>query len=127
MRRILVVLFLALAACSSSTTAVVDQVGAVEASELVARSAVVLDIRTPEEFMGGHVEGALNIDFYGADFADRIGDLDRDVVYLVYCRSGNRSGQAMQLFRDLGFTAIHELQGGILAWTQAGLPLVGGG
>jgi phage shock protein E len=86
----------------------------------------VLDIRTPEEFGDGHVEGALNIDFYAADFADRIGDLDRDAVYVVYCRSGNRSGQAMALFEELGFTAVHELDGGILTWVAEGLPLVGG-
>ena len=126
MRRTLLIVFVLVAACSSSATAVVDQVGAAEAGELAAGSAVVLDIRTPEEFIDGHVEGALNIDFYAADFADRIGNLDRDVVYLVYCRSGNRSGQAMQLFEDLGFAEVHELQGGILAWVQEGLPLVGG-
>ena len=125
MRRFLVLLVL-LSACSSSATAVVDTVGAGEASGLVADSAVVLDIRTPEEFAEGHIEGAVNIDFYAAGFAARIGALDRDAAYLVYCRSGNRSGQAMDLFRDLGFAEVHELEGGILTWVGEGLPLVGG-
>lgn len=87
---------------------------------------VVLDIRTPEEFADGRVEGALNIDFYAADFADRIAALDRNATYVVYCRSDSRSGQAMDLFRDLGFAAVHEIDGGILSWIQAGLPVVGG-
>jgi len=125
MRTSLLAGFVLLAACSSAT-AVVDQVGASEAQELASGTAVVLDIRTPGEFTDGHIEGAVNIDFYAADFAARIGDLDRDAVYLVYCRSGNRSAQAMGVFTDLGFAEVHELQGGILTWVQDGLPLVGG-
>jgi rhodanese-related sulfurtransferase len=125
MRRFLVLVVL-LSACSSSATAVVDMVGASQADRLVGDSAAVLDIRTPEEFAEGHIEGAINIDFYAADFADRIGALDPEAVYLVYCRSGNRSGQAIDLFRDLGFVEVHEIEGGILTWVGEGLPLVGG-
>jgi rhodanese-related sulfurtransferase len=125
MRRFLVLAVL-LSACSSSATALVDMVGAVEARDLVGDSTVVLDIRTPEEFAEGHIAGAFNIDYHAADFADRIGALDQEAVYLVYCRSGSRSGQAMDLFRDLGFVEVHELEGGILTWVGEGLPLVEG-
>lgn len=95
-----------------------------EAQELVAGDDVrVLDVRTPEEFAEGHVEGATLIDFYEPDFADRIAELDPEATYVVYCRSGNRSGQATALMAEQGFSAVHDVDGGVLAWEAAGLPL----
>lgn len=85
---------------------------------------VILDVRTPEEFAEGHLDGADMIDFYRTDFADEIADLDPDAPYLVYCRSGNRSGQTVALMRELGFTNVSDIDGGILSWTDAGLPMV---
>ena len=86
---------------------------------------VVLDVRTPEEYAEGHVADATLIDFYEPDFADRIAELDPDVPYVVICRSGNRSSQAVALMRDLGFGDVTDVDGGIVAWTAAGLPLAG--
>lgn len=86
---------------------------------------VVLDVRTPEEFAEGHVADAILIDIYEPDFADRIAELDPDVPYVVICRSGNRSSQAVALMRDLGFGDVTDVDGGIVAWNAAGLPLVG--
>jgi phage shock protein E len=87
---------------------------------------VLLDVRTPEEFADGHLEGAVLIDFYDADFAEQLAALDPDVPYLVYCRSGNRSGQAMSVMEELGFTSAVDVDGGIVAWAAAGLPVTGG-
>ena len=117
-----------MAACGGETaTAVVETVDIGTADAYIADfETILLDIRTPEEFTEARIEGAVNIDFYEADFADRIAGLDRDSTYVVYCRSGNRSGQAMELFRDLGFTDVHEVGGGILAWLEAGLPTISG-
>ena len=85
---------------------------------------VILDVRTPDEFAEGHIDGAIMIDFYEADFSARLAELDPDVPYLIYCRSGNRSGQTRALLEDLGFTDVADVDGGVLAWTDAGLPLV---
>ncbi len=85
---------------------------------------VILDVRTPEEFAEGHLEGAVMIDFHGDDFASQLGELDPDVPYLLYCRSGNRSGQTTEILRDLGFGDVADIDGGILAWADAGLPVV---
>ncbi len=87
---------------------------------------VVLDIRTAAEFSEGHLEHATMLDFYAADFAASLGALDRDVPYVLYCRSGNRSAQAADLMAELGFTDVAEIDGGVLAWSSIGLPLVGG-
>jgi rhodanese-related sulfurtransferase len=84
---------------------------------------VALDVRTPEEFAGGHLGGAVNVDFYAADFAERLAGLDRDTTYVLYCRSGNRSATTATMMRDLGFTSVVEVDGGILAWQEAGLPV----
>jgi len=87
---------------------------------------VVLDVRTPEEFAEGHLEGAVLVDFYAADFAEQLAALDTDVPYLVYCRSGNRSGQALGVMEQLGFTSAVDVDGGIVAWADAGLPVTTG-
>jgi len=85
---------------------------------------VLLDVRTPEEFAEGHLDGALLIDFYEGDFADQLAALDPDVPYLLYCRSDNRSGQTLALMQQLGFSSAVDVDGGILAWDQLGLPIV---
>ncbi len=123
---VVLVLAVLVAACGGgSTTRTLETVSAQDAAEKLAEepAAVLLDIRTPEEVAAGHLGGALNIDFYADDFADRIGELDRNASYVVYCRSGNRSGQAMELFDSLGFADVTEIDGGILAWSAAGLPV----
>lgn len=85
---------------------------------------VLLDVRTPQEFATGHLRNAVNIDFNAPDFADRVAGLDRTATYAVYCRSGNRSGQALQLMTHAGFENAAHLDGGIVAWTAAGRPVV---
>lgn len=84
---------------------------------------IVLDVRTAEEFAEGHLEGAIMIDFYADDFADQLAELDPDASYLMYCRSGNRSGQTRVIMEQLGFTDVADVDGGIVAWADADLPL----
>ena len=88
---------------------------------------VVLDVRTPEEYAAGHVDGAAQLDFYEPEFADDLAGLDRDVPYVVYCQSGNRSGQTVAMMEELGFTSVQDVDGGIIAWQDAGLPVTTGG
>ncbi len=76
---------------------------------------VLLDVRTPEEFAAGHIEGSLNIDIFNPNFRDLIDALDNTKEYFVYCRSGNRSGQACMLMSELGLKS-NNLMGGIGAW-----------
>lgn len=79
-------------------------------------NALVLDVRTPAEIAGGKIEGAIELDFFAADFANKILELDQDKTYFVYCRSGNRSGQACSFMAQNGFPTPVNLQGGIMAW-----------
>lgn len=87
---------------------------------------VVLDVRTPDEFAGGRLPDAQLLDFYRTDFADRLAELPKDVPYLLYCRSGNRSGQTRALMEQMGFTDVADVNGGIAAWLDAGHPYVVG-
>ena len=119
---------LLVAGCSGSATAEGDleTVAPIDAAEVIASDGgvIVLDIRTPEEYSAGVIEGAINIDFYDADFSDQLDALDKDAHYVVYCRSGNRTGQAMGTFANLGFAEVTEVDGGIVNWYGSGLPVV---
>lgn len=79
---------------------------------------VLLDVRTPGETAQGKIQGAQEMDFYGADFRAGLEKLDKSKTYLVYCRSGNRSGQACQMMAQMGFSNLYNLDGGWLAWSQ---------
>ncbi len=80
----------------------------------------VIDVRTPQEIAEGKIfEDALEIDFYNENFKDKISKLDRNKKYLIYCRSGNRSGKGLQIFDDLGFMEAYDLAGGKLAWDKS--------
>lgn len=72
-------------------------------------NSIIIDVRTLEEFNDGHLKGALNIDIFAADFKSQIERLDRNKNYLLYCRSGNRSGQAMHFMKQLGFKSAENL------------------
>ncbi|WP_051137757.1 rhodanese-like domain-containing protein [Leucobacter chironomi] len=85
---------------------------------------VLLDVRTAQEFAAGHVEGARLIDFAGGKVQDAIPALDPDADYLVYCRSGNRSGQAVALMEQAGFTSVTNLGSVEQASAATGLPIV---
>ena len=85
---------------------------------------LILDVRRPDEFAAGHIEGAININFESDDFAAQLGDLDLTQPTFLYCRSGNRSSQALAVMKDMGFAKVLHLSDGILGWEAAGLPLV---
>lgn len=84
---------------------------------------VILDIRTAEEFVTGHIAGAVNIDYYGSDFEAKLRALNPELPYVMYCNSGNRSANALALMDSIGFQEVYELEGGIQAWYSAGEPV----
>lgn len=88
---------------------------------------IVLDVRTPAEFASGHLPQAQNIDIEGPDFATRLAALDKSATYAVYCRSGNRSGAALEQMAAADFTHTYDLADGIVAWQSMGGPMVTNG
>ena len=85
---------------------------------------VILDVRTSGEYAGGHIDGAVNIDYYDPGFESLIDALDRTKTYLVHCQSGNRSASGAAVMAGLGFAEVYEIDGGITAWIDAGQPVV---
>ena len=85
---------------------------------------VILDIRTPEEFRDGHIADAINVDFRSEKFGAEIDKFDKNKTYFVYCRTGNRSHDALNLMGPLGFRSIVRLAGDINGWKSAGLSIV---
>ena len=83
--------------------------------------AVLVDVRTPDEFSEGIIEGAINIDFKDPSFGEKINGLDKSKPYFVYCLSGKRSGDAAKQMDSLGFKTIYMLEGGYKDWKNAGL------
>ena len=77
---------------------------------------LLIDVRTAEEFAAGHIQGAINIDYYSADFSKKIGKIGKEKPILLYCRSGNRSAKSMQMMYEMGFVEVKHLDGGIKAW-----------
>jgi len=84
------------------------------------KNLVIIDIRTKDEFNEYHISNAINIDFYSQFFTDEIEALDRNKTYLIYCRSGHRSGtatdNALDLMLNLEFTNVYNMRGGILSF-----------
>ncbi len=85
---------------------------------------VIIDVRTPEEFAKGHIEGAINIDFYSQTFRDELNIIDKNKTYLIYCRSGVRSGSARDIMEEINFKEVYNMTGGITQWEAEGLPTV---
>lgn len=84
---------------------------------------VILDVRTDEEYSGGHIEGSTNIDVKSESFTDEVGKLDKSKTYIVHCRTGRRSETAVKIMEELGFTDIYWMRDGIVGWQGAGYPV----
>lgn len=85
-------------------------------------SAILLDVRTPEEFSKGHLQSAKNFDWNGNEFDKQIASLDKSKPAFVYCLSGGRSSSAAKKMRSEGFREVYEMEGGIMQWRAANLP-----
>ncbi|MGL5890805.1 MAG: rhodanese-like domain-containing protein, partial [Bacteroidia bacterium] len=83
----------------------------------------LIDVRTPQEYTGGHIEGAMNIDWNGNAFESMAAQLDKNKPVFIYCKVGGRSAKAAASLRSMGFTQVTELKGGIDAWNTANFPV----
>lgn len=111
---------LAFGACSSSD----ESSSRVEAA--VVAESTIIDVRTPEEYAAGHLDGATLIDIKDASFDEKIAELDPNASYIIYCRSGNRSAQAVERMKDAGFTNLTDLGSLENASEQTGIAIVAG-
>ncbi len=81
--------------------------------------AILIDVRTPQEFQLEHLPGAINIDYLGEQFWVQLAQLDPQAEYLIYCRSGRRSVRTCTLLKNSKFERIYNLDGGLKATPRA--------
>lgn len=84
---------------------------------------VIIDFRTKSEYSSGYIKNSTNLDFYDNNLKNNLNNLDKNKTYLIYCRSGNRSGQALKIMKDLGFKKVYNMIGGIIDWESKKYPL----
>ena len=118
-----------LPALSAQDSTRIIAVSAKEAADLIEKhngdnDFAILDIRTPGEFQSGHLPDAILVDFYSQTFADQLSRLDKKKIYLVYCRTGNRSTSSLSLFKKLKFEKIYHMSTGISGWKSQDLPVI---
>jgi rhodanese-related sulfurtransferase len=90
------------------------------------KGAIILDVRSPQEFNQGHVPGAVNVPVAGPgseEFEKRVGVIDRSKPVLIHCMRGTRSASACQKMEKMGFTQLLDFSGGFAAWKQASKPI----
>jgi len=108
---------------------VVKDITSTEAYALIQANAgnrdfIIIDVRTPEEYTGGHIENAVNVNYNSGNFSNEISRFDKDRTYLIYCRTGVRSAGARDIMKELGFHIVYNMDGGITDWEAAGLPII---
>lgn len=118
MKKIIILLItLCLSGCSNS----ISKTGVItyeDAKELISKGAVMIDVRTPDEYNDDHIEDAIlmTLDTINESTAKNIID-SKDKIVIVYCKSGNRSKQAQEILNDLGYTNVYNL-GSIYNWQE---------
>lgn len=110
------------ASCSPPSAAVQQVISAEQAKEMIEDGAFLLDVRTLEEFEQAHIPGSTLIPL--DTLASRVDELPQDETIVVYCRSGNRSLQAVNLLEQAGFESVHSMGEGINQWIAQGYQVV---
>lgn len=80
----------------------------------------VVDVRTTNEYVDGHISNATNIDVLQSDFKEKVSSLDKKKPVMVYCKMGGRSAKAATILKEMGFKDVTDLEGGFTAWKSAG-------
>lgn len=123
----LLTLFMIVVGCKNeTTTGEIEVISPLQVYEAVygADSLQLVDVRTPEEYSVSHLKNAQNICVTDDDFEQQVDALDRGKPVYVYCRSGKRSARAAKILKEMGFTKVYDLQGGIVEWEENELETV---
>ena len=107
--------------CSLINNESINQMNSDELIEFIElNDAILVDVRTEDEYNSGYIENSLNIDYFSNDFSVNADKLDKNTPIILYCRSGNRSSMSANKISKLGFKEIYNLEGGILEWIEEG-------
>ncbi len=125
-RLVVFVLWIVVAACGkpSEKSGEVKSLNADEFNDKIKGDVVLIDVRTPAEFTESRIEGATNLNLQDPSFEKWLDSLDQTKEYALYCAGGGRSSRAASLMKDKGFRQVNDLNGGLKAWKEKGLPVV---
>ena len=117
---------LAVSSCNSGSKGEVEMISPIDVYEAVygEDSLQLVDVRTQEEYEVSHLKNAQNICVTSDDFKEKVATLDKQKPVYVYCKKGGRSAQAATILKEMGFTKVYDLQGGIASWKEEGLETV---
>lgn len=124
LKLILSFLFLStLFSCNGQPNSSIEQIVPIQFKKSLetTKNAILIDVRTPEEFAVEHIENAININWNASSFEGQATKIDKNKTVFVYCKSGGRSAKASAKLHELGFKNILDLKGGILKWNAEGL------
>ena len=125
LKYILVVAFSTIFSCSLINNESINHMNSDELIEFIElNDAILVDVRTEDEYNSGYIENSLNIDYFSNDFSVNADKLDKNTPIILYCRSGNRSSMSANKISKLGFKEIYNLEGGILEWIEEGNAIV---
>jgi len=111
--------------CSLINNESINQMNSDELIEFIElNDAILVDVRTEDEYNSGYIENSLNIDYFSNEFSVNADKLDKNTPIILYCRSGNRSSMSANKISKLGFKEIYNLEGGILEWIEEGNAIV---
>lgn len=121
MKRFILLLFIILVASCKEHSAQSTIVSIDEFNVMVlGKDVQLVDVRTQEEFKEGHIDDAINIDYFEEEtFAQKFSQFDMQQPIYIYCRSGNRSQKSAKILQELGFQEIFDLEGGYEAWNDS--------
>ena len=120
-----ILIFSTIFSCSLINNESINQMNSDELIEFIElNDAILVDVRTEDEYNSGYIESSLNIDYFSNEFSVNADKLDKNTPIILYCRSGKRSSMSANKISKLGFKEIYNLKGGILEWIEEGNVIV---
>ena len=120
-----IVLFLLLVySCQIFESNEINEISDAQFLEIQDSDYILVDVRTAEEYESGHIQDAVNFDFYSESFQNDILSLDKSSSIILYCRTQNRSTKTADYLKENGYKEITVLEGGITSWVKNGNDLV---
>ena len=110
--------------CQIFESTEINEISDAQFTEIQDSDYILVDVRTAEEYESGHIQDAVNFDFYSESFQNDILTLDKSSSIILYCRTQNRSTKTANYLKENGYKEITVLEGGITSWVKNGNDLV---
>ena len=124
MLRFVFFFLLLVCSCQIFESTEINEISDAQFTEIQDTDYILVDVRTAEEFESGHIQDAVNFDFYSESFDNDILTLDKSSSIILYCRTQNRSTKTANYLKENGYNEISVIAGGITSWVKNGNDLV---